>query len=302
MADNIVSQEQLLGVIDKILIKRSIAGRCSDVQKLNGPLGIILGARRDKVNNKLIIKRKEIEPELEKIDTGFTQETLEDYAALYKEDITNIMGHYLTDELMYTIDNKYITMIKDRAIDRGTLTYTATNFKDSLYSVGQSIAIKINHGLNDLPISDNRSNRSFAIVSGNVAAVLALTTNLSDPNNPPNNEYDNSPSYMGTLAGVDYYIDYTFQTNGTNTPDEVVYGIKGNGITRGSTVITPYTREWKEILDPKDGSRNYFLFDRTGMAINPLDDYYVSETGDSGFLGKFKVDLSDLAANFDTVL
>ena len=82
------------------------------------------------------------------------------------------------------------------------------------------------------------------------------------------------------LAGVDY----------------AVFGIKGNGYSKGSTIYSPYTRQWLEAVDTSNGEKVFFLLNRSAFTINPLDEsYYDSGAGASGFIGKFNIDLSDLA-------
>jgi hypothetical protein len=294
MADNIINQEQLLGAVDRILQKRSIAARVSEYQPMTGPLGIVLGTQRDKTTDKLIVRRKEIQPVMETVKTEFTEEALQDMLSLYGENIYEVLGYYLVDDLMYTIDSKFMSMLKTRAGLFGSMSFNHADYKGSLYAVGQSIGMAVVKGLTDLPISDNRHPEGFAIVSPDVGAVLALSTTLGDPNQTPR-EDDNSASYMGTLAGVDYYIDYTHAGNAT---DNVVFGIKGNGISRGTAVFSPYKREWVAAVNPESGEKVFHLFDRTGMTINPIDDIYIDNAESSAFCGKLNVDLGNMAANF----
>lgn len=284
-----INQPKLIGAIDKILIKRSIAKRVSDVQPMNGPVGIITGAQWDKTDGKLTLAKTDINAVTEKIRTEFTIEALQDLESVYKESFYDVLGYYIVDELAYKIDDTFLTMVKNRASTKASLSFSGSDYDTSLWSVGQSIAIAVNKGLCDLPISDNRSAQGWAVVSSNVASLLAGT--LNDSNNEGLN--DESPSYLGRIAGVEYYIDYTHPNDGT---DSVVFGIKGNGFSKGSTIYAPYLSQWIDTINPENGERIYFLLNRTGMAINPLDEkYYDAGNGVSGFLGKFDIDLSDLA-------
>ena len=283
-----IDQALLLDNIDRILIKRSIARRVSDVQPLKGPVGIISGAQWDKTGEKLTIAKADVEAATEKIRTEFTKEALQDLQGIYKESFYDILAHYLIDELTYKIDAKFLKMIKDRASSKASLTFSGDDYDTSLWAVGQSIAITVNKGLCDLPISDNRSSLGWAIVSSNVASLLAGT--LNDTNNEGLD--DDSSSYLGRIAGVDYFIDYTHPNDGV---DNVIFGMKGNGLSRGSTIYSPYNQQWIETIDPETGENIFFLLNRTAMAINPLDEkYYDGGNGTSGFIGKFSCDLSDL--------
>ena len=283
-----VNQPKLMGAIDKILIKQSIAKRVSDVQPMKGPAGIISGAQWDKVDGKLTIAKADINAVTKTIRTEFTIEALQDMEAIYGEDFHDVLAHYLVDEMAYQIDADFLTMVKDRATTKDTLVFAGVDFNNSLWAVGQSIAITVNKGLCDLPISDNRSPQGWAVVSSNVASLLAGT--LNDANNEGLN--DDSPSYLGRIAGVDYFIDYTHPNDGL---DSVTFGIKGNGFSKGSTIFSPYTMQWIDTINAETGEQIFFLMNRLGMSINPLDEaYYNGGVGVSGFLGKFNVDLSDL--------
>ena len=287
--NSIVNQPKLMGVIDRILIKRSIARRVSDVQPLKGPVGIITGAQWDKTQGKLTLAKEDIQAVTRKIRTEFTREALQDLQGIYKESFYDVLAHYLVDEMAYEIDADFISMIKARASTKNSLVFTEANHGKRLSAIAQSISITVNKGLADLPISDNRSPLGWAVVSSNVASLLGGTVNNTTASD---NLDDDSPSYFGKIAGVDYYIDYTHPNDGV---DSVVFGIKGNGISRGSTIYSHYTRQWIETISPETGEMICFLLDRTGMDINPLDTkYYNGGIGTSAFLGKFNVDIANL--------
>ena len=397
-ANDMVNQPLLLGAIDKILIKKSIAKRVSDIQQLTGPVGIITGAQWDKDTGKLSLAKSDVEAITKKIRTEFTVEALKDLQSIYGDSFYDILAHYLVDEMAYQIDESFITMIKARAGSKTDLAFDGTYDKD-LFAVGQSLVINIFKGLADLPISDNRSSNGWAIVSSNAASVIGLTTSIG----AEDGEEDNSPSYMGRINGVDFYIDYTYvaselvpevtavsqentvtigtiidlntysitvngnlyslqynvathtDVNGyasalaglvdantnvsasatnnvisitalvagvsytistvtadvlvlleteANVPfvsaepagvDYVVFGIKGNGMSKGSTIFSPYRQDWIETTDASTGEQIFFLLDRSAMAVNPLDNkYYDGGTGTSAFLGKFNVDFTGM--------
>ena len=282
----IINQPKLLGAIDRILIKKSIAKRVSDIQPLKGPVGIISGAQWDKVTGKLTIAKADIEAVTKKIRTEFTIESLQDLQRIYKESFYDLLAHYLVDEMAYKIDEDFINIIKTRAELKDTLVFD-NSFDKDLLSVGQSIAISINKGLADLPISDNRASLGWAVISSNVSSILGLTTNI----NNVEEESDDSPSYLGRINGVDYYIDYTY----AGAVDYAVFGIKGNGFSKGSTIYCPYRQDWIETTDAITGEQIFFLMHRSGIEINPLDkEYYDGGAGTSGFLGKIDIDLSGM--------
>lgn len=292
---NIVDQAKLMGAIDRILIKKSIARRVSDIQPLKGPVGIITGAEWDKTTGKLTIAKTDVEAKTKKIRTEFTQEALQDLKGIYNESFYELLAHYLVDEMSYHIDSEFITMVRARANPVADIAFPGATYDENLLSLGRAIAIKVSKGLADLPISDNRAPVGWAIVSSDVASALGLTTNVNENVEMVDgaNDTDNSPSYLGRLNGVDYYIDYTNPNDGTNS---VVFGVKGNGISKGSTIYCPYRKDWMEAVDPETGENVYFLMNRSAMVVNPLDEkFYNAGAGTSAFLGKFNVDLSTMA-------
>jgi len=287
---SIVNNAELIGSLDKILKKKSIAVRVSDVQPTLHPLSMIVGADFSVDDDKLKINKQEGSVNTKRIRSVFTDEALQNLESTYKESFHDILALYLSDELTYRIDKEFMDLVKDRAKVVSDMSFDDSYDKD-LFAVGQAIAIKVNKGLSDLPISDNRSPNGWAVVSSNIASILSLTTNLKEGID------DDSPSYLGRLSGVDYYIDYTHDNSAENS---VVFGIKGNGLTKGSTIFSPYTHTWIETTDSSSGEPVAFLMSRNATFINPLDEkYYDNGNGESGFLGKINIDVSDLTVMKD---
>ena len=275
--------KQLLGKLDKIIIKSSIAVRVSDTQKMFTPKAYITGVSHNKDSDTLSVTEKEIEAELIKVESAYTQEAVTDMFRLYKENLGDLLLYHLTDVLIYKLDNKFINMVDDRA---NIVSSYKPRKNDELLKVGQSLAIKINKGLSDLPISDNRSSKGWAIVSSDIASILAVTVKFDDTSMK-----DESSSYLGRIANVDYYIDFTHDnTNG----NKVLFGIKGDGFSKGSTINSSYTLEEVFTVNPSTGNNKLYIYYRGKQSINPLDDSYFNEHNKSAFLGKFDVDLSSL--------
>jgi hypothetical protein len=149
----------------------------------------------------------------------------------------------------------------------------------------------VHKALSDFALSDNRPTQGFAIVSSDIGSILGVTISFGY-DNTENATRDTSPSFVGTFGNVDYYIDYTHNnTKGSN----IIVGSKTLAKTKGSAIIAPYKRTWEETNDDATGEPVYFVFDRTGMAINPVDNlYYQDGVGESQFVGKIDVDLEDI--------
>jgi hypothetical protein len=283
----VIQDKKLFGEIDKILKKASIAYRVSNVKPIQSPNGVIVGSQRDPITDKFKVASEAVQAQTETLSTEFTQEALQDIEVSYGEDIYDFLAHYLIDDLMYKIDSRFITMIKDRAKQLPKLHFPSIEFADNPHAIARIIAFSINKALADFPISDNRPAKGFAVVNSDIGTLMSVSLEFK------NNTNDDSPSYLGEIAGVDYYIDYTHDNTLT---DAILLGIKGNNAHRGSTFLAPYTREFIEAQDYTSGDFVYHLYDRTAMCINPIDeeDYYKSGAGDSGFLGKMDVDLDDM--------
>ena len=279
-----INESFIVGKLDKLMKKVSIARRVSDNQPLIAPNGFITGVRRDKEADKLIINSKIIKANLRRISTFYTKESIMDLEKIYKEDFQEILSDFIIDELAYKIDKDFIEMVNDRAENKGSVVFDSS-YDTAMDSVALSIIMRVNRGLSDLPISDNRSANGWAIVSSDIGALLSGIIVTSEDNK------DYSPSYIGKIGGVDYYIDYTHANTAENS---VLFGIKGNGSTRGSTIYSEYSKELIFSVNADDLQENYVLIDRTALSINPFDDEYLEKGEKSGFLGKLDVDLSAL--------
>ena len=287
MSNNIVNQEVLVGFLDKIVQKRSIAVRVSDVQPLTGPFGVTVGTSFDKATKKFIVEKGEITAETRKIETHFTYESLEDFKNIYGERFEEMLAYYLSDDLIYQIDHDFMTMVKTRGALVKTAAFSGAEFNNALSEVALALLVLVNNEQAKLPLSDNRSTYSWAVVNNDVGSLISSSLNLELTDDE---KKDPSASYIGTAAGVNYYIDFTHDNSAT---DAIVFGIKGSSYSRGSTIYSNYKSELISTTDANSGEGKIFLIDRTGIAINPLDKPYF-DAGKSGFIGKINVDLSDL--------
>ncbi len=292
---DVVDQAKLFAEVDKIVKKTSIANRCSDIQPLKGPLGFITGISYDKTADKLKVEKNTVEAKTEIIKTEFTIETLQDMKNIYGESFYEVLAHYLVDALTYKIDEKYISMVSARAKPTKNLAFAGVDFNSSLWAVGQSILINVSKSLNDLPFSDNRSSGAFAIVNSDVASLISFTVPMNNfEASSAEENRDATASYLGSANGIDIFVDFTNDNSGT---EAVLCGIKGNGISKGSTIMSPYIQSFEQFISPEDGEKRYLLRDRTAMTVNPIDNVYFEEGNvnkPSAFLAKFDVDLSDL--------
>ena len=293
MSDNIdvlnentlINQPILLGEVDKIMVKESIARRVSEVQPLRGPVGIIQGSRYDKVNDKLIIETQQIDAVTKQSRSEFSLETIQDMKSLYGKDFYKVMARYLADDIIYQIDTDFISMVKANSSLFSSLVFDVS-YDTLISSVGTSISIAVNKGLSDMAFSDHRSSGAWAIVSSDIASLLAGSLSKDSSLD------DNSPSYLGNIAGVEYYIDFT---HNNSSVDNVIFGIKGNGISKGSTIFAPYNSLWYETVDSSSGENVGFLMIRQGQGVNPLDkEFFQAGLGTSAFLGRLNVDVSAL--------
>jgi len=292
MAIFVPNTETLLGVVNDILVKESIAYRVGDIQPLiNGSIGVVFGSQRDHILDKLEVFRETAIPEVTTIRSALTQEVYETLCDLYKEDAYEHIARYMVDDLIYKIDERFITMLRDRAKQLTPLSFPVQDYKNRLSSISEVIMLSVNKSLSDFALSDNRSPRGFAIVSSDIASILSVTTTMGE-NDYENSSSDSSPSFIGTFAGCDYYVDYTHDNT---VGDNIILGTKSSNKTKGSAIISPFKSNWDETNDAETGDVVYFLHDRTGMTINPVDNkYWNNGVGESQYIGKISVDLDNI--------
>ena len=274
----------------KIMKKKSLAYRISDETIATSPYSVAFGMRRDSENDKFIVEKSDLPLKLYNIKTSFTKEVIQDLEHIFKDEnaVRDILVKYVENDLIYEIDKDFLTLLKNRAAQKDKLTIHGDDIKQRTETAALMILIRIHKILNDFKFSDNRSEIGFAVVNSDVGALIAAALS----NRTSDNENDDSPSYIGRLGGIDFYIDFTNDNSGT---DAVICGMKGNGITEGSVQLQRYPEmQSLKAIDAASGEPTVNYFFRVGMAINPIDNYFVNNGEESQFVGKFDVDVSDL--------
>lgn len=123
-------------------------------------------------------------------------------------------------------------------------------------------------------------------VLDNGDGTLTLTSTVSGT---PYTIATSTNSVSGTISSVELTANITGQAE---VVDYVTIGIKGNGYSKGSTIVAPYNKTFLTSTDESSGELRYHLLDRTAVLMNPSD---TEGTNASKFLVKFEVDLNDLA-------
>ncbi len=285
--DDLVNTEMLIGSIERIVVKDSIAYQVSDIRRMAGPTGRVNGYLRDKVDDKMIVRTALVEAVSRTIKSEFTLEVLKDNARLYGEDFHEVLAYYFVDELAYIIDAEFIDMCKLASLKTAPLSFSGAIYNDKIRDVLVQVFAKINKERVALSTRSKRPLKTWAIVSPNVASLLMNNSILAQ-------DVDRGPtgvSLLGTFAGMDIYLDNTHDYSIT-AEDFVLLGVKGNGYAKGATTISPYARTFFTSQNQSSGERTYFMLDRVAMVQNPSD-----TLGDdsSSMLVSFNIDLSDLA-------
>lgn len=204
-AADMVSVEKLVGALEKIIKKDSIAIQVSDEQRMSGPNGKLVGVTRDVATDKLIVNSVLIEALTTTITTEFTLETMQDMMNLYGEDIYDVLAHYLSDELAYKIDEKFFTLVNDIAKVSDALTFDGATYNDNIYDVVTQIFAKINVERMKLAEGAKRPLKNYAIVTSHVASLLMNNSILAQDVA----KGDTGVSLLGSFAGLDIYLDNT---------------------------------------------------------------------------------------------
>jgi hypothetical protein len=281
--EDLVDTEVLVGAIDRIIQKDSIAYQVSDVRKLTGPTGRVNGYRRDKATDKMIVTTALVEAYSRTIKSEFTLETLKDNAKLYGENFHEVLAYYFVDELAYDIDADFITMCKTAALATTDLAFDGATYNSNILDVVTQVFAKINKERVNLASRSKRPLKTWAIVSPNIASLLMNNSILAQDVD----KGDSGVSLLGSFAGMDIYLDNTH----SDPVDYVLLGVKGNGYSKGATVIAPYEHTFFTSQEASTGERRYFMLDRLAMTQNPSD---TLGDGLSSMMATFSVDLSDL--------
>lgn len=282
--DDIVNTEVLVGAIDRIIQKDSIAYQVSDIRKLTGPTGKVNGYRRDKLNDKMIVSSALVEAFSRTIKSEFTLETLKDNAKLYGENFHDVLAYYFVDELAYEVDADFIDMCKTAAFVAPSLSFTGATYDANILDVVTQVFAKINKERVNLATRSKRPLKTWAVVSPNIASLLMNNSILAQDVA----KGETGVSLLGTFAGMDIYLDNTH----SDTVDYVLLGVKGNGYSKGATIVAPFEHTFFTSDKAASGERCYFMLDRVAMLQNPSDTMGV---GMSSMMTRFSIDLSDLA-------
>jgi hypothetical protein len=281
---DMVSVEKLLGSLQRIGQKDSLALMIADTQKLSGPNGKLAGVTRDAVTDKMTVNTKLIEAETIKIPTEFTLETMQDMLSLYGEDIYDVLAYYLSDELAYQLDTKFFTLVNDIAKVATPLAFAGANFDNNIYDVVVQVFAKINKERSALAAASKRPLKTWAIVTPNIASLLMNNSILAQDVD----KGDSGVSRLGTFAGMDLYVDVAH----VGVVDSIIIGAKGNGYSKSAVIYSPYTEEFFLSDDESSGNLLYHLMHRSKISQNPSD---TIGTGNSKLVTKIAVDLSDLS-------
>jgi len=189
----------------------------------------------------------------------------------------------LANETVYDMDELFLAYLDLHATIIPGISL-GVEYQTSLRSAAFAIANTIQDGLAMFANSDNRKPKSWAIASGSVCALLSASGALTDEN------IDHT-AYIGTIAGCDYYADFT------SAEDKVFFG--GEDATfvdvKKSKVTTIGTLGADGTSGIVNWSDTYF-----GMTINPLDAIYFDDADldkRSQFVGTFSCDIDAVLAS-----
>lgn len=285
---------KMLRYLNRELERISILSQVSDSQPMQGPTGLVYGTEYDSAQDKLLVKKKTIEASTIKVTSAFSAETFQDLKAQYGEDFEEIVGHYIANLISLQRDNNFITKLKLEASTGADMLFNPADFKDWA-GITNNILIKINRERFKLIKETQRPLKTWCIVTMNIANAIFSNSQVGGNHSQPE-ESSLGSTFLGHIAGMDYYLDLDYAPLGANI-DYFIVGLYGNGIDGSSTIHSPYINDFNWYTNPDNGEKYLQIINRSSWCFNPIDPNTDTGSNDSTFTRTATIDLS----GFDTV-
>ena len=190
------------------------------------------------------------------LKTSISQEAYQDIKFMYGENALESIAKMLRAETNTQENTDCIKFLQDNSTDEGTLT-----FEDGTEEKFYALNRKINECVLKANYESIRSFNNWAVVPYKVMAyVLGELTNV---NGMPLGEQGTLK--IARIGLTDFYLN-------PDISDENVYvGLKDlENPSKSSAFFGEYTSDVTSTIDPEDGSFKFYIYNRYGMAQNPL--------------------------------
>jgi len=271
---DIAQTDVLLGTLIDSKYNDSLAYQICDVQPLEGSFGKIFASARKHQSSDLEVLSKDINVKTYTINTGFTQEVIQDMNAMFnksaKRSIHNIFKGLSDQEENRTLLN----YIHDESTTLPAITVNDSgNLESAIFQISKIVAESV------LKMNSNTytSLDSFCILSQHFAAAFLGSSSFMT-------EGIEKSLFIGRFGKTSFYVnpfpntasqftedyDFSYESEDTATPDYCYVGLKSKTAGRSSLTFAPFCYEKEYIIDPETGNLKLFIRNRYGISTSPL--------------------------------
>lgn len=273
-ADDIASVPKMVSSLISEKYNTSLGYQICDIQPLEGAQGVVYASQKKPNSTDFKIVKKDIYTKIAPLDTGYTQEVIEDMFRMFSTEPKKI-SKLVLEGISSEEENKTIVkLMDDEASIQLPLTITdSNNFKTTLREISKKVAdsvIKMNRG-------SYKSLDSFCVLSGKWASAILGSYDSSD-------EQKGRLLFVGKVGRCDFYInpfphtasqynpdfDIDFEIEDTSALDYAYVGLMSETPGQSSIIFAPHSYETKYVPDPKTGNIKLFTYNRYGVILSPL--------------------------------
>ena len=257
---NIASTDSILTVQEMFeqTLLPSLGREIFSVIPTKGPTSGLFNIRKNTLTNKfeLVRRNANVYPSLS-IDTGLTQEVVQDIQSQYGKDAIMVIGSLLRGLANAQENEKTIEFLDLNCVETDTLQLTnSLNAEVNLFEITQRV--------HELILKMNNTNlRTYGAFVVLPAIPLGSLMGL--------------PAYVDTKEeiGHDLYVSQIGKTRFYLNPDPTsttvyvgLYDEKNS--SKSSAVFSPYVSTIVEAVITNTGNSNYFIFNRFAITASPL--------------------------------
>lgn len=236
----------------------SLGRQIFSVVPMNGPTAALFNIRKKAGTNNFELVRKDVEVyNSESINTGVSQEVIQDLKSQYGKEVEPIVGTLLRGLANDQENEKTIAFLEAQCKAEADL-----QLSDSLNI--ESIMFEVSQKVNELVLKANTKNmrtyEAFAVLPYYAGAAMAGLSGYVG-----GDDKDERGLFLAKVGQISYYM------NPVATSTKAYVGLKDTrNASKSAAVFSPYRSTVTEAQDPDSGSINYFIFNRFAITQSPL--------------------------------
>ena len=273
-SSDIELSDKLIGRLIQDKYNTSLAYQISDVQALTGPYGQVFTSRRSPDTSDFEIIKKEVQTQTNLIDTGFTQEVIQDLKHLYNASAKNVAMNVIKGLSDQEENRTLLTKLFQESEVKPALTVQDSHmFESVIFQISQ----KVSQSVIEMNRDSYKTLDSFCILPKDFAAAVLGSFNYMS-------EGKERSLFVGRIGRTDYYInpfpnttsqftdDFSidYESEDSSIPNYAYVGLKTKQDGKASLIFCPYLYESEYITDPDTGEAKLFVRNRYGLVTSPL--------------------------------